>query len=95
MDYWITLSTGEYYPDILPLACELYKPVLVLFGDYLGKAHSSTDLFLSIATVDETWMRVQLSRVFRKYASPETPVEMLKKRSAAVEICDRFGKGKR
>ncbi len=90
---WITLSTGEYYPDILPLACELYKPVLVLFGDHLTKAHSSTDLFLSIATVDETWMRVQLSRVFRKYVSPETPVEMLKKRSAAVEICDRFGKG--
>jgi len=25
---WITLSTGEYYPDVLPLACELYKPVL-------------------------------------------------------------------
>ena len=46
---WITLSTGEYYPDILPLACELYKPVLVLFGDFLSKAHSSTDLFLSIS----------------------------------------------
>jgi len=90
---WITLSTGEYYPDILPLACELYKPVLVLFGDFLTKAHSSTDLFLSIATVDETWMRVQLSRVFRKYVSPETPVEMLKKKSAAAEICERFGKG--
>ena len=28
---WITLATGEYYPDILPEACELYKPVLVLF----------------------------------------------------------------
>ncbi len=90
---WITLSTGEYYPDILPLACELYKPVLVLFGDFLAKAHSSIDLFLSIATVDETWMRVQVSRVFRKYVSPETPVEMLKKRSAAKEICERFGKG--
>jgi hypothetical protein len=25
---WITLSTGEYYPDVLPLACELYQPVL-------------------------------------------------------------------
>jgi hypothetical protein len=25
---WITLASGEYYPDILPLACELYKPVL-------------------------------------------------------------------
>jgi len=22
-DLWITLSTGEYYPDILPFACEL------------------------------------------------------------------------
>ena len=31
---WITLSTGEYYPDILPDACELYKPVLVLFLNF-------------------------------------------------------------
>ena len=38
-------------------------------------------------------MRVQLARVFRKYVSPETPVEMLKKRSAAEEIWNRFGKG--
>jgi len=90
---WITLATGEYYPDILPLACELYKPVLVLFGQLLKAAHSSTDLFLSIAAVDEHWMRIQLSRVFRKYVSPETPVEMLKKRSAAKTICERFGKG--
>jgi hypothetical protein len=89
---WITLATGEYYPDILPLACELYKPVLVLFGQLLKAAHSSTDLFLSIAAVDEHWMRIQLSRVFRKYVSPETPVEMLKKRSAAKTICERFGK---
>src|SRR5882724_2593157 len=22
---WITLASGEYYPDILPDACELYK----------------------------------------------------------------------
>ena len=34
---WITLATGEYYPDILPLACELYKPVLVLFGQMLER----------------------------------------------------------
>jgi len=31
--------------------------------------------------------------VFRKYVSPETPVEMLKKKSAARSICDNFGKG--
>lgn len=38
-------------------------------------------------------MRVQLARVFRKYASPETPVEMLKKKSAADKICEQFGMG--
>lgn len=30
---WITLATGEYYPDILTDACHLYEPVLVEFGD--------------------------------------------------------------
>jgi hypothetical protein len=90
---WITLSTGEYYPDILPLACELYKPVLVLFGDKLTHAHSSTDLLMAIAETKEQWMRIQLARVFRKYVSPETPVEMLKKKRAAPMICEQFGKG--
>jgi hypothetical protein len=90
---WITLSTGEYYPDVLPLACELYKPVLVTFDQLLKRAHSSTDLFLSIAETHPQWMRIQLCRVFRKYVSPETPVEMLKKKSAASNICGRFGKG--
>ena len=90
---WITLSTGEYYPDVLPLAYELYKPVLVMFDQLLRSAHSSTDLFMAIAGASPQWMRIQLYRVFRKYASPETPVEMLKKKSAAESICDRFGKG--
>lgn len=90
---WITLSTGEYYPDVLPLACELYKPVLVTFEQMLKSAHSSTDLFMAIAETEPQWMRIQLCRVFRKYVSPETPVEMLKKKSAAANICDRFGKG--
>jgi hypothetical protein len=90
---WITLSTGEYYPDILPLACELYKPVLTTFGHLLAQAHSSTNLFLSISEISEQWMRIQLARVFRKYVSPETPVEMLKQKRKAKDICDRFGQG--
>jgi hypothetical protein len=90
---WITLATGEYYPDILPQACELYKPVLVLFGFMLKSAHSSTDLLVSISEVKEQWMRIQIARVFRKYVSPETPVEMLKKKSAAAKICEQFGSG--
>jgi len=88
---WITLASGEYYPDILPQACELYKPVLVLFGQLLRSSHSSADLFMAISEVKEQWMRIQLSRVFRKYVSPETPVEMLKKKSAAQKICKQFG----
>jgi hypothetical protein len=90
---WITLSMGEYYPDVLPLACELYRPVLVTFGQLLKAAHSSTDLLMSIAETTPQWMRIQLCRVFRKYVSPETPVEMLRKKSAAGSICDHFGKG--
>lgn len=90
---WLTLSTGEYYPDILPLACELYKPVLITFGQLLKSAHSSTDLFMAINETKPQWMRIQLCRVFRKYVSPETPVEMLKKKSAVKTICKQFGKG--
>ena len=90
---WITLATGEYYPDILKDACELYKPVLVLFGQIVRSSESSTRLFVQIAEQTDGWMRVQLARVFRKYASPETPVEMLKQKSKAARICEEFGSG--
>ena len=36
-------------------------------------------------------MRVQLGRVFKRYVSPQTPVEMLKRKGDAVKICERFG----
>jgi len=90
---WITLASGEYYPDILVDACELYKPVLILFGQLLKTSESSARLFIQISEQSDGWMRVQLARVFRKYASPETPVEMLKQKSKAQWICDEFGKG--
>ncbi|HEU4637523.1 MAG TPA: bstEII, partial [Candidatus Binatia bacterium] len=88
---WITLATGEYYPDILKDACILYQPVLVMFGRLLESSESSVRLFMQIAEVPNQWMRIQLARVFRKYVSPPTPVEMLKKKSKAREICERFG----
>jgi hypothetical protein len=90
---WITLATGEYYPDILEDACKLYEPVLELFGQILKTSASSEILFMQIADLKESWMRVQVSRVFRKYVSPGTPVEMLKRKSDAKLICERFGKG--
>jgi len=90
---WITLASGEYYPDILKDACELYKPVLVMFGQSLKASESSARLFMAISDVPDSWMRIQLARVFRKYVSPETPVEMLKQKTKAAEIVHQFGKG--
>ncbi len=76
---WITMASGEFYPDILADASELYKPVLLTFGQLLRASESSVRLLQSITEVRQPWMRVQLCRVFRKYVSPQTPVEMLKK----------------
>ena len=90
---YITLSTGEYYPDILEDACRLYSPVLSTFSDILHRSESSTALFMNLSRVPNQWMRVQLCRVFRKYVSPETPVEMLKKNTKARQICAEFGDG--
>ena len=67
---WITLTTGEYYPDILVSACELYKPVLVMFSEILKRSEDSTALFKGICEISDSWMRIQLARVFRKYVSP-------------------------
>jgi hypothetical protein len=89
---WITLASGEYYPDILQDARELYKPVLVMFGQILKVSESSVQLFMGISEVADGWMRVQLSRC-SKYASPETPVEMLKRKHKRKAICEQFGKG--
>lgn len=87
---WITLASGEYYPDILPSACELYKPVLVLFGQLLRESVSSVQLFENIAAIRESWIRIQLCRVFRKYVAPSLPVEMLKKKTIASLICSQY-----
>ncbi len=62
-----------------------------MFGQLLKTSESSERLFSQINEVSGGWMRVQLMRVFRKYVSPNTPVEMLKKKSKGQETIDRFG----
>lgn len=88
---WITLVTGEYYPDVLVPACQLYQPIITIFGQLLEEAHSSTNLFQLISETRPQWTRIQLARIFRKYVSPETPVEMLKKKAFVNKICEEFG----
>lgn len=89
---WITLASGEFYPDILVDACNLYHPVLELFSQLLKKSESPARLFMQISETKQPWMRIQLCRIFRKYVSPNTPVEMLKKKTKAKWICENFGK---
>jgi hypothetical protein len=64
-----------------------------MFGQLLRASESSVRLFLQISEIREGWMRIQLARVFRKYVSSQTPVEMLKKKTKAQEICEQFGPG--
>jgi hypothetical protein len=89
---WITLTSGEFYPDILIEACELYKPVLVLFGQIMKRSESSECFFLNLYDTADRWMLIQLLRVFKKYVSPDTPVEMLKIKTKAKHTCAQFGK---
>lgn len=86
------MASGEFYPDILSDACELYKPVLVTFSQLLKVSESSERLLREISDVKQSWMRIQLCRVFRKYVSPQTPVEMLKKKSLIPMVCEQYGK---
>lgn len=87
---WITLAGGEYYPDILKDACQLYKPVLVMFGQLVKSSESSSRLFLEIANVSGSWLRVQLLRVFKRYVCPVLPVEMTKRKTKAAEFNREF-----
>lgn len=88
----ITMANGAFYPDILEQACELYKPVLVYFSQILKSSASSEMLLVEISKLTQTWMRIQLLRVFRKYVSPNTSVEMLKAKNKIQMVCDTFGK---
>lgn len=97
-DYWsdapnqITMANGAFYPDILVQACELYKPVLIYFDQLLKTSASSELLLKEITKLTQTWMRIQLLRVFRKYVSPDTSVEMLKSKGKISMVCQTFGK---
>ena len=74
---WITLGPAGYYPDSVALAKQLYQPVLDQFRTLLNAATSSSDLYRKIMAVKGP-KRTQLCRIFRKYISPATPVEVLK-----------------
>lgn len=87
---WITFIESEYYPDTLDQAKVIYKPILERFKELLQQSGSSKELFLNIAKEPGKTM-VQLTRIFRRYVSPDTSVEMLKRKTEAEKIVQNFG----
>ena len=89
---WVTLSSGQFYPDVVPAAAAKYSPIIARFTTLARAAKDSEALFRAIGAEPDSWTRVQLARVFRKYVAPTLPVEMTKKKSATDQICTTFGK---
>jgi hypothetical protein len=88
---WVTTASAAFYPDYLVNATILYKPVMERFGQLLEAVGTSEELFWQIDAIRQTQLRTQLWRVFRKYVSPATSVEMLKVKQRAKDIVARFG----
>lgn len=87
---WITVLDTEFFPDFLDQAKVLYTPVIERFIELVKETKSSDALLRTIAT-QKLPIRTQLQRVFRKYVSPSTSVEMLKKITTTEEIIKNFG----
>ncbi len=87
---WVTIVEGEFYPDLLSTATVLYWPVLERFGKLLKSSQTSQDLLRAISNEPPS-VRVQLQRVFRRYVSPDTSVEMLKIKRDTEKIIRDFG----
>lgn len=87
---WITVMESEYYPDFLDAARQVYGPVLERFAELVHAVNSSADLLRAIVS-EPSVVRVQLMRVFRRYVSPDTSVEMLKRKAKVEDIITGFG----
>jgi hypothetical protein len=87
---WITIFDSPFYPDSLDEAKILYEKVLERFVELVDEAESSINL-LEVITLEPDPLRIQLLRVFRRYVSPDTAVEMTKKKSQIPSIIEDFG----
>lgn len=87
---YITFVDSEFYPDYIDMAELLYKDILVKFYDLVHISKNTQDLLIRI-TEEKGPDRIQLLRVFRKYVSPDTSVEMLKVKSQIPNRIKEFG----
>ena len=90
MAKYITIFDSQFYPDYIEDAKSLYEEVFTEFGRLLTDSSSSSDLLTLISNKPNP-LRTQLMRLFRKYVSPDTSVEMLKKKGEIPKIIENFG----
>lgn len=87
---WLTVFERPFYPDSLDAATVLYRPILDRFVELVDEAMSSPGLLTAIQD-EPAETRLGLLRVFRRYVSPTTSVEMLKVKGKTSETIERFG----
>jgi len=87
---WVTAFDAKYYPDHFLEALELYSPIIARFRALAKSSGTSEDLLRRIQQITEK-ERVQLLKLFRRYVSPNSSVEMLKKKRNTEGICRTFG----
>jgi len=87
---WITVVATDFYPDYLDEARVIYGAVVERFTELAQESDDSADLLRKIAQEKQP-IRRQLQRVFRKYVSPDTSVEMLKRKSTTEDVIRDFG----
>ena len=89
--YITPLGTQAYFPDYLPESRQYYKAYIDRFNELLISETSSENLYKKIQKGKDSKTRIQLLRIFRKYISPVTSVEMLKTKKNTNQICNDFG----
>jgi hypothetical protein len=87
---YITFIDSEFYPDYLDEARIIYGSVIEQFIELASTAKNSAELLSNIAKKPNP-SRTQLLRVFRKYVSPDTSVEMLKVKKKIPSIINDYG----
>jgi hypothetical protein len=87
---WITVAEGEFYPDYLDDARALYGPAVKRFEELADSAIDSADLLRRISSESPS-VRSALLRLFRRYVSPATSVEMLKRKQKLEDTIRSFG----
>ncbi|HEM2812675.1 TPA: hypothetical protein U0634_002077 [Streptococcus suis] len=87
---YITFVENDFYPDYLTEAADIYREPLSFFRKLVFNSTNSSNLLENIAEIKDQKLRTQILRIFRKYVSPDTSVEMLKRKSKIPEIISEF-----